>query len=46
LRTYRVEMAFYVEAESEAGALLFVEDNISSSLARDYDWVDTEVRGG
>ena len=38
---YRVDMAFYVEADTEEGARLFVENNISAELAADYDWADT-----
>ena len=39
---YRVDMAFYVEADDAEAARLMVEDGISSNLAADYDWVDTE----
>jgi hypothetical protein len=36
-------MAFYVQADSDDDARLKVENGISSDLARDYDWVDTEL---
>jgi hypothetical protein len=38
---YRVDMAFYVKADSEESARLQVEDGISAQLAADYDWIDT-----
>jgi hypothetical protein len=41
MNTYRVDMAFYVEAETADGAKLEVENGMSAKLAADYDWVDT-----
>jgi len=41
MNTYRVDMAFYVEAETADAAKLVVEDGMSAKLAADYDWVDT-----
>lgn len=43
MSTYRVDMAFYVEAETDEGARLVVENGISAQLAADYDWVDTSL---
>ena len=40
MSTYRVEMAFYVEADSADNAQLITEDGISSKLAADYDLMD------
>jgi len=42
---YRVDMAFYVEADDEEAARLQVEDGISARLAADYDWVGTVPAG-
>jgi hypothetical protein len=41
MNSYRVDMAFYVEAETADAALLEVENGISAQLAADYDWIDT-----
>jgi hypothetical protein len=41
MNTYRVDMAFYVEAETADGAKLEVENGMSAKLAADYDWIDT-----
>lgn len=43
MNKYRVDMAFYVEANDEEAARLIVEYGIGAELARDYDWVDTEL---
>lgn len=37
---YRIDIAFYREAESWQEALLQVEDGVSADLARDYDFID------
>lgn len=36
---YRVEMAFYVEADSAENARLIAEDGISAKLAANYDFM-------
>jgi hypothetical protein len=41
--TYRVDMAFFVDAEDDDAARLEVENGISAQLAADYDWVDTQL---
>ena len=43
MNTYRVDMAFFVEAEDDEAARLEVENGISAKLAADYDWVDTSL---
>jgi len=43
MSTYRVDMAFYVEADTAVNALTEVENGISAQLAADYDWVDTNL---
>ena len=43
MSTYRVDMAFFVDADTEDGARLEVENGISAQLAADYDWVDTSL---
>ena len=41
MSSYRVDMAFYVEAETADGAREVVENGMSAQLAADYDWIDT-----
>lgn len=43
MSTYRVDMAFFVEAETAEGARLEVENGMSAQLAADYDWIDTDL---
>jgi len=38
---FRVDMAFYVDADTAEDARLEVENGMSAQLAADYDWVDT-----
>lgn len=40
MKEYRVEMAFYVLADSAENAQLIAEDGISSKLAANYDLMD------
>ena len=39
-KRYRIDIAFYVDAETVEDALHLVEDGISANLARDYDYID------
>ena len=43
MSTYRVDMAFFVEADDDGLAREMVENGISAQLAADYDWVDTSL---
>lgn len=42
MKRFRVDMAFYVEAETWDEVLYEVEDGISAQLVRDYDLVSME----
>ena len=40
MKQYRIEIAFYVEAETHEDAQIQVEDGMSAQLASNYDFVD------
>jgi hypothetical protein len=46
MNEYRVDMAFYVEAETPEEAKMIVDNEIGSILASNCEWIDTDVMRG